>query len=267
MKTVLTTMLGVLGMSFISVAQVQNEIPIPDTLSGTDITLDMHTGTVSFFEGAVSNTFGINQYNYLGPTLVLHRGQHVNITVNNNLGDTTNLHWHGLQVPAVADGPMTMIMDGDSWNPDFDVINRAATFWYHPHAHKNTALHALKGAAGLIIVRDNEEAALALPRNYGVDDFPIIVQSIQYDLLNQVMPRGMQDSTIFVNGVRANYGYEAMLNAPAQVVRMRLLNASGERTFNFGFSNNHAFSIIGSDGGLLHAPVNATRIRVSPGGR
>ena len=54
---------------------------------------------------------------------------------------------------------------------------------------------------------------------------------------------------------------------PAQVVRLRLLNASGERTFNFGFTNNHTFKIIGSDGGLLNAPVNATRIRVSPGER
>lgn len=267
MKSVLSTLFGVVGISLISHAQIQTEIPIPDTLSGTAITLDMHQGTVPFFDGALSNTFGLNQYNYLGPTLVLHKGQHVSITVNNNVGDTTNLHWHGLQVPAMHDGPMTMIMDGESWNPDFDVINRAATFWYHPHAHKNTALHALKGAAGLIIVRDEEEAALALPRNYGVDDFPIIVQSIQYDSLNQVMPRGMQDSTIFVNGVRANYGYEATLNAPAQVVRMRLLNASGERTFNFGFSNNHPFSIIGSDGGLLTAPVNTTRVRISPGER
>jgi bilirubin oxidase len=81
------------------------------------------------------------------------------------------------------------------------------------------------------------------------------------------MPFGMQDSTVFVNGVRANYGYSAYLNVPAQVVRLRLLNAAGERTFNFGFTGNMPFKIIGSDGGLLNAPVNATRIRVSPGER
>jgi bilirubin oxidase len=81
------------------------------------------------------------------------------------------------------------------------------------------------------------------------------------------MPFGMQDSTVFVNGVRANYGYSAYLDVPAQVVRLRLLNAAGERTFNFGFTGNMPFKIIGSDGGLLNAPVNATRIRVSPGER
>ena len=31
-----------------------------------------------------------------------------------------------------------------------------------------------KGAAGLIIVRDPEEAALDLPRTYGVDDIPSV---------------------------------------------------------------------------------------------
>jgi len=160
-----------------------------------------------------------------------------------------------------------MIMDGMSWNPQFTVLDKASTYWYHPHFHGKTAEHAIKGAAGIIIVRDNEEAQLNLPRTYGVDDFPIVVQSAQLDSVNQFMPFGMQDSTVFVNGVRANYGSSAYLDVPAQVVRLRLLNAAGERTFNFGFTGNMPFKIIGSDGGLLSAPVNATRIRISPGER
>jgi bilirubin oxidase len=251
----------------ISWAQVVNFIPIPDTLSGAQLNLNVHEGGMNFFTGATSNTFGVNQYSYLGPTLILNQGQDVSISLNNALGDTTNMHWHGLQVPAMSDGPMTEVVNGESWNTMFNVVNRSGTYWYHPHLHKKTALQALKGAAGMIIVRDSEEAQLALPRKYGTDDFPIIVQSIQFDTLNQCMPRGMQDSTIFVNGVRANYGFEAALNVPAQVVRLRLLNASGERTFNFGFSNNFSFSVIASDGGLLNNPFSTTRVRLSPGER
>jgi bilirubin oxidase len=100
-----------------------------------------------------------------------------------------------------------------------------------------------------------------------LDDFPVIVQSVQLDSNNQLMPKGMEDSTLLVNGIRANYGYSAYLNVPSQIVRLRLLNASGERTFNFGFTNNYSFKIIGSDGGLLNAPIQTTRIRISPGER
>lgn len=253
--------------SFSGNSQVLNFITIPDTLSGNEIILNMHEGSMNFFEGNPSQTYGINQYNYLGPTLILNQGQEVSLIVNNSVGDTTNMHWHGLQVPAMDDGPMTEILDGQSWNPMFTVLNRAGTFWYHPHLHKKTALQALKGAAGMIIVRDAEESLLALPRKYGVDDFPIVVQSIQFDTLNQCMPRGMQDSTVFVNGVRANYNNEAALTVPAQVIRLRLLNASGERTFNFGFTNNMPFQVIASDGGLLNNAFATSRIRISPGER
>jgi len=244
-------------------AHSQTAIPIPDTLSGNSIILTMHQDSVQFFPGQITQTLAFNQYAYLGPTLILNNGQNANITVNNQIGDTTNVHWHGLHVsPSNDGGPHIMIMDGMSWNPQFTVLDKASTYWYHPHFHGKTAEHAIKGAAGIIIVRDNNEAQLNLPRTYGADDFPIVVQSTQLDSNNQFMPFGMQDSTVLVNGVRANYGYSAYLIVPAQVVRLRLLNAAGERTFNFGFTGNMPFKIIGSDGGLLNAPVNATRIRV-----
>ena len=125
-----------------------------------------------------------------------------------------------------------------------------------------TAAQAIKGDAGLIIVRDDAENALALPRTYGVDDFPVIVQSVELDSQNQFMPKGMVDSIVLVNGTDS-----PVVTMPAQVVRMRLLNAAGERSFNFGFTASRPFSVIGNDAGLLPAPVAVTRIRLSPGER
>ena len=91
------------------------------------------------------------------------------------------------------------------------------------------------------------------------------------------MPLGMQDSTILVNGARANNGYTVYANCPAQIVRMRILNASGERAFNFGFTANKPFKIITSDGGLLNTPVTVgvplidrlleAHVAVTPAGR
>ncbi len=250
-------------------ANAQTALVIPDTLVGPNYTLSIHKDSVQFFpSGNISHTYAFNQYHYLGPTLIFNKGDNINVSVNNQLADTTTVHWHGIHLPSKWDGgPHTAILSGESWYPQFTVMNNAATCWYHPHTHMKTAEQAIKGAAGLIIVRDSVEAALTLPRKYGIDDLPIVVQSQQYNAQNQAMPLGMRDSTILVNGARANYGYSVFANCPAQVVRLRLLNASGERTFNFGLTGNMPFKIIASDNGLLDAPVNAHRIRLSPGER
>lgn len=259
---------GFIALSSGLMAQ-SNPLFIPDTLVGPNYILNMHKDSMQFFPtGNISKTYAFNASKYLGPTLILNKGANVNITVNNQIGDTTTVHWHGLHVPSKWDGgPHTLILPGESWNPQFTVMDNSATYWYHPHMHTKTAEQAIKGAAGLIIVRDAIESASTLPRKYGVDDFPVIVQVQQYDSLNQAMPLGMQDSTILVNGTRANHGYIVYANLPAQVVRMRLLNASGERAINFGFAGNMQFYQIASDGGLLNAPFLTTRVRLAPGER
>ncbi|HEU4426285.1 MAG TPA: multicopper oxidase domain-containing protein, partial [Pilimelia sp.] len=52
-----------------------------------------------------------------------------------------------------------------------------------------------------------------------------------------------------------------------QRVRLRLLNASNARSYGFGFADDRRFSLVGTDGGLLPAPVDTTRITLSPGER
>lgn len=262
-------LLKLILLFFCITTKAQTLLSIPDTLVGPNYTLNMHADSTQFFpNGSISHTYGFNQYHYLGPTLIFNKGTNVNITVNNQIGDTTTVHWHGIHLPAKWDGgPHTPILPNTNWNPQFTVMDNAATYWYHPHLHMKTAEQAIKGAAGLIIVRDSIEATLTLPRKYGVDDFPLIVQCQQYDSSNQAMSLGMQDSTILVNGARANYGYSVYSNFPAQVVRIRLLNASGERVFNFGLSGNKQFHQIASDGGLLDNPYLTTRVRLAPGER
>lgn len=241
----------------------QNQISFPDTLSGTTFNFIVHTDSVQFLPGMKTLTNAYNQYSYLGPTLLLNQGDQVTMNVSNTLSDTTTVHWHGLHVPAMADGgPHTVINPGNSWSPMFTVMNHAAMYWYHPHLHMKTGQQAMRGAAGLIIVRDSVESSLNLPRQYGIDDFPLIIQSQQFDSQNQIEWRGMHDSILIVNGTT-----NPALNVPSQVVRMRLLNASQERNFNFGFTSSKTFYVIGNDGGLLNAPVLVNRIRLSPGER
>ena len=48
---------------------------------------------------------------------------------------------------------------------------------------------------------------------------------------------------------------------------MRLLNASSDSFYEFGFSGNETFYQVASDGGLLPAPVAMTRLQLAPGER
>lgn len=240
----------------------QNPVFIPDTLSGESINLTLQHGTVSFFPGQPTNTMGVNG-NILGPTLVLNKNQNVSINVHNQLMHTTTIHWHGLHVSPQNDGgPHIYIQQGETWSPSFTVRDWAATYWYHPHLHHHTNEHVSKGISGFIIVRDSIESNITLPRTYGIDDYPLVIQTKSFDENNQIIIENALDTTLMVNATLNPY-----LDLPAQVVRLRLLNGSSERSYNLGFNNNRIFYQIASDGGLLSAPVHLTRLLLAPGER
>jgi blue copper oxidase len=260
MKRILIIVLAINMMA--NKSEAQNRLAIPDTLTGKIFNLNIYDTSTAFYNGFTTKTFGVNT-NYLGPTLLVNQGDSVSMIVNNHLMDTTTIHWHGLHVSAVNDGgPHTVIPPNTVWNPRFKIRDHAAMYWYHPHLHMMTNLHATLGAAGVIIVRDSIEKKLDLPRRYGVDDFPLVIQSKCFDGNKQIVIDNAYDSVMMVNGT-----LDAYLPTPAQVVRFRLLNASSERVYNIGFQGNLTFYQIGTDGGLLNAPVSLTRLRLAPGER
>lgn len=247
----------------------QNPLLIPDTLSGDldqqgvkHYNLTAQNGITQFFNGINTPTFGYNA-NLLGPTLIINKNDSIQLNVTNSLNQVTTVHWHGFHVAPVNDGgPHQMIAPNTTWRPSFIMRNEAATFWYHPHGDMKTEIQVSKGMAGMIIVRDAIESTYVLPRKYGIDDFPLIVQSKAFDVLTQIATATHEDTVNMVNGT-----INPFLNVPQQVVRFRLLNGNADRTYLFGLENNASFHIIGSDGGLLSAPVLANRVRLSPGER
>ncbi len=243
-----------------SIAQY-NTLWIPDTLHGPTFNLNIKdTFSQIISTGNQTITGGINN-KFWGPTLIFNQGDSVYMNVHNYLNDSTTLHWHGMHLPAVMDGgPHQIIPPGTIWRPYWKVSNNAATYWYHPHLHHMSEEQITKGIGGFIIVRDAIESALALPRTYGVDDIPLALSDHSFSN-NQftVVPYG---DSMMVNGVlRPQY------TVPAQVVRLRILDAAIERSYNLGFSDGRTFYVITSDGGLLNAPVAVTRYLLSPGER
>ncbi len=245
----------------------QTALSIPDTLSGNTIDLFMSDSSRQFVPGFNTSTIGYNG-SYLGPTIILNKGQQVTMNVHNQLADTTTTHWHGLHVAPMNDGsPHTPIMAGSIWSPSFTILDNAALYWYHPHLHGKTLSQVVKGAAGLIIVRDSLESTLDLPRSYGIDDFPLVFQWQHMDsTTKQIILNDELDNITMING-QINVPVTPFLEVPAQVVRLRLLNASSHRFIEIGFDNNMAFHQITTDDGLLNAPVTLTRLMLGSGER
>lgn len=242
-------------------AQFTNELRIPDTLSGSAFELTVAPSATAFLPGDSTATYGINS-NYLAPTLIFQSGDSILLSVENLLDDSTTMHWHGMHVSPMNDGgPHTAIAPGAIWEPSFLVRDEATTFWYHPHLHHKTAEQVYMGAAGMIIVRSEAEAQLDLPRTYGVDDIPMIIQDKSFDENNALIFTAMAD-TMMVNGTLNPY-----LEVPAQRVRFRLLNASNQRVYNVLFPPNTNPRVIGSDGGLLNSPAPLSSVILTPGER
>ena len=250
-------------------------LSIPQRLQGSTFELAMATGQREFVAGLSTPTKGYNG-DFLGPTLVVRTGSDVALNVTNNIGVTTTTHWHGMHVPAAMDGgPHQPIEPDQTWPAAFRVMNRAGTYWYHSHLHdpslgpESTGYQVYEGLAGLLIVEDDLSDSLPLPRSYGQDDIPLILQDRGFDtdgsflhFAAAVQDAGRRGNHFLVNGVEG-----AVLEVGAQVVRLRVLNASNSRIYNLGFSDDRTFNQIASDGGFLNNPVPMSRLILAPGER
>ena len=250
----------------------------PETVDGKKTyNLTLQEGATEFTEGVSTTTWGANG-SYLMPTLMADEGDEVQVNITNELGEMTTIHWHGMHVPAAVDGVHQVIQSGETWQPEWEVKQEAAPLWYHPHMHGKSGEQVYNGLAGMFIVEDENSKSLDLPRTYGVDDVPVIVQDRQFDESGQFVydPGGssernndrndirdvMLGDTLLVNGTLAPFH-----ETPEGMVRLRILNGSNARRYNFGFDDNKKFYQIASDGGFLNSPVEHERLLLSPGER
>ncbi|HEY6800443.1 MAG TPA: multicopper oxidase domain-containing protein, partial [Agromyces sp.] len=230
--------------------------------------LDARAGQTRFVDQEATPTLGYNG-SYLGPTLMAERGERVRVDVTNGLSESTTVHWHGMHLPAAMDGgPHSPIAAGGRWSPEWTIDQPAASLWYHPHLHGRTRAQVDAGLAGMFIVQDDQEDALALPREYGVDDVPLIVQDRSFSADGAfagglgMQFDGVLGDTILVNGTVSPY-----LEVTTERVRLRLLNGSSARMYDFAFADGREFQLIATDGGLLDRPTPSTNVPLSPGER
>lgn len=206
----------------------------------------------------------------LGPIFRVRTGQRIQVRLQNQLDDATIIHWHGLRLSEEMDGlPQYAIESGKNYDYDFQVLNRAGMYWFHPHAHGMTGAQVQQGLAGLFIVSDEEEAALGLPE--GEYDLPLIIQDRTFDADNQILYTsddmmnqivGFLGDIIMVNGIP-----NASMDVKSSVYRLRLLNGSNSRIYKLAWQDNTPLTVIATDGGLLETSVTREYVTLSPGER
>lgn len=232
--------------------------------------LNIQSGLSSILLKKKTKTWGINQA-FLGATLKVNKGDRLHINAKNNLTETTTLHWHGMKLPAIADGgPHQPIKASQEWKTQFDIIQPAATLWYHAHTSHKTGEQVYNGLAGMLLIDDKDSQKLNLPSEYGIDDFPVMILdrsfkadgSFEYIRAMHDRMRGKIGTHILINGV-----YKPVLNVTKSLIRLRLLNASNARFYRLQFKDSRTFNIIASDGGLLEEPIASSSVLLSPGER
>jgi spore coat protein A, manganese oxidase len=181
-------------------------------------------------------------------------------------------HVHGARVPPASDGyPENWIVPGKSAIYHYPNQQDAAMLWYHDHAMGINRLNIFAGLAGSYILRDKTEEALHLPS--GKYEIPLVICDRMFDKDSQLyypvsdkegspwIPEFFGDATL-INGKLFPF-----LDVEPRKYRFRVLNASNGRFYRLSLSNKMPFHQIGTDQGLMRAPVSIPKIVIAPGER
>ncbi|GAA0929505.1 multicopper oxidase family protein [Nonomuraea longicatena] len=257
------------------------DLPLPSvarptrTDSGADYyDLVARTADVEILPGLRTRILGYGG-TFPGPTIQARSGRRTVVRLDNGLDVPTVMHLHGGHTPPEHDGyPTDLIQPRAKRDYDFPLSQRAATLWYHDHRMDYTGPQVWQGLAGFFLVRDAEEEALPLPS--GERDVPLLICDRAFSADGSMpypgRPNGPGAAGEFMGGVLGdvilvNGAPWPQLRVERARYRFRLLNGSNARTYELALAPGRPITQIGSDGGLLAAPVRLEKVRLAPGER
>lgn len=184
----------------------------------------------------------------------------------------TVVHLHGGRVSPGNDGyPESWYTPGNSRVSFYPNQQEAAQLFYHDHAMGITRLNTYAGLIGLYTIRDAFEDALDLPR--GPYEIPLILCDRSFTRAGQLAypvspdPRSPWVPEVFGESILTNGKLTPFLNVEPRMYRFRCANGSNGRFYRLALSNRAPFFQIGTDQGLLSAPVSIRRANLAPGER
>jgi FtsP/CotA-like multicopper oxidase with cupredoxin domain len=200
-------------------------------------------------------------------------------------------HLHGGETPSASDGhPEGWWTADGKHGPAYNTVEAAeansavfnypngqqpTTLWYHDHALGLTRLNVLSGLAGFYLIRNTS------------DPIETSLPTIEYEV-----PLALQDRTFLTDGslyyptegvnpeihpywqnfflgntIIVNGKAWPNLNVKQGQYRFRILDGCNSRFYNFSFSNNMPFTLIGTEGGYVKTPVQLTSMLLAPAER
>jgi len=181
-------------------------------------------------------------------------------------------HLHGGRVPAKSDGyPEDWRPTGKSVTYFYPNDQEAAHLWYHDHALGITRLNIYAGLFGNYFLRDDFEDGLNLPK--GPYEIPLTLCDRFFDREGQLYypvspdPKSPWVPEVFGQSILVNGKLFPYVEVRPRKYRFRLLNAANGRFFHLALSNGQTLHQIGTDLGLLPAPVELKTLAIAPAER
>lgn len=245
-------------------AQIADAIEHEVVLTGNEHLVHLHAHEMEWeiAPGQFVTGYGINGQ-IPGPVIEARQGQPLAIRLTNDLPEATVVHWHGLRIPSVMDGTDDVqrpVQPGETFTYLFTPPD-AGTFWYHSHLNETEQIE--KGLHGALIVRGDDDLSLDGEKILVLDD-------LKLDKSGGLAPfggfkqrhDGREGDVRLVNGRME----PELTMAAGQVERWRIINVASARYIKLSLGGQ-PFRIIGTDGGLIEAPVSATEFLLPPSDR
>lgn len=198
-----------------------------------------------------------------GPMLTGKVGDRVTVHFKNELPEVTTVHWHGIRIPAPADGSnisQKPVEPGGTFTYEFTLTD-AGTFWFHPHLNNDVQIE--RGLYAPIVVRGGPEIPVDADRVLVLDDVKVESSGLLSETITPLdLMVGRQGNVLLVNGRKL----PAIATPAGARERWRLLNSANGTFFNLALPG-HKFRVIGWDGGLLPEPYEADTLVIAPGER
>jgi FtsP/CotA-like multicopper oxidase with cupredoxin domain len=250
-------------------------LPIPPVETSPVIALTAAQTQQQILPGNTTTMWTFNG-SFPGPTIRRPSGEPTLVTVANQLpawAGSITVHHHGNHSLSVDDGQPSryLIPPGGSRQYSYGFVEnkapeRGAFQWYHDHMMGATARNDWMGLSGMVILDDPSEATINAALPNGARDVPLMVVDRSFDAANQIPytfdPDGVLGDVILVNGAAQPYFEVADVK-----YRLRILNASNTRSYDFTLSNGIPMVQIATESGLLPAPISRSHIMLGPAQR
>lgn len=202
-----------------------------------------------------------------GPTLRFREGDRVRINVTNRLPETTTVHWHGLILPNVMDGPAGVtqepIKNGNVYHYEFTAV-QSGTYFYHSHDHVDRQ-QTLGLYGALLIEPRTPDPALMADHEYTIQlQEWLMREGITYPAMPM---EGGMPNYFTING-RAYPSTDTIRMKVGETVKVRFIGSSSGFIHPMHIHGG-PFEVVARDGITLQpsARFMADTINVGPGQR